>query len=159
MISLPVVVLQLVPMALREIIRIPVYLFALGLSLHALWISWRILDTNDETFAIPAVMTIGIAILPLVVPHFLFYEFSVFTLLLIICSKIKWPQLQQTRLVVLSWFYLISFDLYYVLFNTSARQIAQPGILVLIMAIFYYRLLSIINMRKPNRTELESESQ
>lgn len=144
--SLPAAILHFFPITTRDFVKLPVYLMAFVLSLHALWLSSKIIKTssNDLNYAGTSVFIIGIALLPLILPHFLFYDFSVFALLSILFGGYLWSQQRKQQLKIIGWLYLFSLDIYYVLLMSPANKILQPILLVIVMAFLYYRLLKII---------------
>jgi len=144
--SLPAAILHFFPISSRNIVKIPAYLFAFLLSLHALWLSFKIIKNpaNTSKYSVTSVFIIGIALLPLILPHFLFYDFSVFALFAVLFRGSIWTDQQKIRLKVLDWFYVICIDIYYLLLSTPARIILQPIILIILIAFLYYRILKIL---------------
>jgi hypothetical protein len=100
-VCLPAVLLQFFPHALRESVKLPVYGLSAVIGLFALWRSFILLrfaigqdstkggqvggDTAELNLhfnqAIGLVMSLGLVVLTLVVPHFLFYDLCAFVLI------------------------------------------------------------------------------
>ena len=144
--SLPATILHCFPIAWRNIIKIPAYSMAFLFSLQALWLSVGIVKklSFNSNYATALVTIIGIALLPLILPHFLFYDFSAFALLVALFNCSIWTQKRQLQLKVLAWLYLMSIDVYFVCLMSPAKVYLQPGVLVAIMCFLYYRLTKII---------------
>jgi len=149
MTSLPCL-LHFFPATLRGFVEIPVCLSALAISLHALWLSCKAITSakTGTDVALLEIFVIGIAILPLTSPHFLFYDFSIFSFFVVLFRSSSWSTSQRWRLKPLNWLYLISINIYYifriVLFHSSAGMILYLGLFLAVMALLYYRLLLIV---------------
>jgi Glycosyltransferase family 87 len=144
--SLPAALLHFFPIAFRNAIKIPAYLLAFIISLHALWLGCRIIKSTTENnkTALSSVFMIGIAVLPMILPHFLFYDFCAFALFAVLFGSTMWTGSKHWRLATLNWLYIFILDVYHVLFYSPMHWILQPSLLILVMAFLYWRLLSIV---------------
>jgi hypothetical protein len=140
--SLPAVLLQAFPMELRDAVKIPAYLLAAVLGGHALWMSWRLLRENRSgSWNLKVVFLIGISVLPLVVPHLLFYDMSVFAVfgMIVYCGALSDQQFSWLR--TNHRFYLLALNAYALLWLFGLTKLAQPAVLVLITTWLYVRLM------------------
>lgn len=140
--SLPAVLLQAFPMDWRDAMKVPVYLLAALLVGHALWMSWRLLRGNPaDSSNLQLVFLIGICVLPLILPHLLFYDMSVFAIFGMIAYCGPLADRQFSALRANHWCYLLALNAYALLWLIGMTKLAQPAVLVLITAWLYMRLM------------------
>ncbi|MBU6450799.1 MAG: DUF2029 domain-containing protein [Cyanobacteria bacterium REEB67] len=158
-VCLPAVLLQFFPHAVREAVKLPVYGLSALIGLFALWRSTLLLrlalaqDKLDGTKlhfkqAIGLVFCLGLIVLTLVVPHFLFYDLCAFVLLARIAFQDFYPPAIGHPLRILRAAIWWSCNIFFLLFMlTPVAELKQyfPLVLVGLFAYFFYAL--ILQMR------------
>lgn len=144
--SLPAVILHWFPFDLRNAVKIPAYLTAFIIGLHALWFSWRLLKRGDDG-NLALVFLMGICVLPLVLPHFLFYDLSVYAVFGVLCGSGCWSNDEGSALIFCRRVSMIGFALYFISFASTHTWLAQSSVLMGIMCFIYWRIMSIAQKR------------
>jgi hypothetical protein len=152
--SLQASLLQLFPQSWREWIKIPAYIISFTIAFHALLLSIKLMKTNGLSFrqAISFVFVITILTLPLIVPHFVFYDLSAFVLAGMIiyqhvdsfksATELKYERAQLEKLTRFIW---ISINIYFLLFAITGMNIIPPIVLTVMLFEFYRRVALYIN--------------
>lgn len=138
---LPGLIVQSVPSSLTKIAKLASYGLAAFVGLHALWISVRLLRSTKSELALPFVFLLGLFVLPLVLPHFLFYDLCCFAAAGMIAFGFTWPHrvgfiLRTT--CILAWIVL---DLYDLMFMSPLFRFTNPGVVVAVLVLLYVRLV------------------
>ena len=147
--SLPAVGLHLLPHHVRHAVKLLGYGFAALIGLHALWRSYQLIRVTapDTTSNVPLIFLLGIGVLPVVLPHFLFYDLSILAVAGIVMSGSDWSREEARRLRWINWLYLLSMNAYLVLFMFISTRLAEPALLVGILLFLYTQLLSVAKER------------
>jgi hypothetical protein len=149
--SLPAAGLHLVPHHVRHVVKLLGYGLAALIGLHALWRSLRLMRAEASEFpssSLPLIFLLGIGVLPLVVPHLLFYDLSILAVAGVVMSGSDWSREETLRLRWISWLYLLSVNAYLVLFMLISTRLAEPVLLVGVLVLLYARLLSVAKERR-----------
>jgi hypothetical protein len=141
-VCLPGAGLPLLPLELRDPIKLAAHGIAALIGLHALWRSWRLLEATgpERESGIPFVFLLGIGVLPLVVPHLLSYDLSVVAVAGVIMTGGGWSGVLRRRLQRIGLFYLLAVDAYLAVVFVDFR-LAQPLVLVGVLIVLYLWLL------------------
>jgi len=173
-VSAPRVVAQLFPQAWQTTIRMALYLVAAGVALQALWLSGRLVRKAGSNYlaAMPYIFALGIFLMPLISPHLLFYDLSILAL----AGMVVWGQSSEGEAVpgsqgsnliraeearaskptqavalqrdlLLGW---LAADLYWIAFVFIHRHLAQPLMMVVVLAWLYWRILRIVQNKVAN---------
>jgi len=153
--SLPAAGLHLVPHSLRHVLKLLGYGLAAVIGLHALWRSWQLMRAKapDPARNLPVIFLLGIGVLPLVVPHLLFYDLSILAVAGVVMNGSDWSKEETLRLRRINWLYLLSVNAYLALFMLISTRLAEPVLLVGVLVFLYVRLLSVAKERR-TRPEL-----
>lgn len=146
--SLPAVILHLFPMSMRDAVKIPSYALSALIGLHALWLG-RKLFKSYQLVALPNIMLLGVMVLPMVLPHFLFYDLCIVAVPIMMVFADMWTQKGQAELRRWMIMVISAIDGYFVLFMSVDRQYVQPASLVAILAALYVLLLKF-SFSKPS---------
>lgn len=144
--SLPAMILHLFPMGMRNAVKLPCYLMSAAIGLHALWLATKMIrsNSNEPQRILPFIMLVGVLVLPLVLPHFLFYDLCVLTLAAMIIFGHKWQdaavEKEFKRLLVLAY---VLVDTYMILYISPAHDWALPVVLVAGLLVVYARVVSL----------------
>lgn len=171
--SLPAVLLHFFPVGSRNPVKLVAYGIAGCVGLHALWVATRRLSvdsqstdksddainepisehtgdqvtprTNEETRErnLEWIFLLGICVLPLVLPHFLYYDLSILCLFGMIAHGSRWNENERTSLNKTHWIYLLSVNAYMLAFMFANKALVQPAVLVAIMIYAYIRVLGL----------------
>lgn len=148
---LPGLIVQSVPPQLSTIAKLATYGMAALVGLHALWTSVKLLKSSEKDFALPFIFILGLFVLPLVLPHFLFYDLSCLTAAGMVAFAFNWPDrtgfVLRTTCVV-GWVVL---DAYNLMFISPLFKFAHPGIVVVVLVLLYIRLLRIAGEEATSR--------
>jgi hypothetical protein len=147
--SLPAAALHALPPDLREVAKLTGYGVAALVGIHALWRSWELLraEEPDSVAARRLVFLLGISVLPLVVPHFLSYDLSVFAVAGILATNNERPSAEADKLRRISHLYLLAINTYVALFVLPWARLAQPLLLVFALMLLYGKVLRIVQER------------
>ncbi len=147
--SLPAAGLHVVPIHSRDVAKLIGYGLAVLIGMHALWQSWKLLKAqkSDWSASLPLVFLLGIATLPLVVPHFLSYDLSAFAVAGILMNGGGWSSEEAANLKRINCFYLLAIDAYMALFILTGPRFAQPPLLIAVLIILYVLVLRIVGKR------------
>jgi hypothetical protein len=146
--SLPLIAAQLLSFKCKiwyTAAIVSIDLLALGLFIHAVFISRRLWKTthNNETEALAPILILGISLLPLISPHLLLYDLSIFIVSsMIIFSQPSLPGEANLRKTAIAT--AISINLFMLLF-CSCTNIAPPLILLAILMYSYWQVLNAIS--------------
>jgi hypothetical protein len=157
--SLPAMIMHLFPMEMRNVVKLPCYLMSAFIGLHALWFARALLKANimELQRVIPHVMLIAIFVLPLVLPHFLFYDLCVLSLASMIVFGTDWQDdLLQKQLQNVIGFVFAFVGVYMVLYMSPLHAWAQSIVLVSGLCAAYVRVLLLFKpLAKPTATPRE----
>ena len=142
---MPGLIVQSVPSNLSNVAKLASYGMAGLVGLHALWTSVRLLKVTGTNRALPFIFILGMFVLPLVVPHFLFYDLCCLAAAGMVAFGFSWPQrigfvLRTT--CILAWLVLNAYDL---MFMSPLLKFAHPAIVVITLVLLYLRLLLLAN--------------
>lgn len=159
-VSLPAVLMQCFPHDMRAVAKLPIYAIAGAIGLYTLWRSVMILRAagssegdaaeiaKSKTRSLSLVMTLGLLVLPLVLPHFLFYDMSGMALICIIayqeCFKDQEGGIMRAVRRLMWWVC----NIYYVTFMFATVKPLKHWYalgLVLFFAFLYYRVLGLFS--------------
>jgi hypothetical protein len=121
-------------------------LYAVGaiVGAHLLWFCRGLIKrAGTEYFsAIPFVLVLSIAVMPLVLPYLLFYDLSIFAVAgtIIYSHEAMRKERALIRDLTLAWIFV---DVYLIVFMFVGPQFVQPLLLVLILALIYKRTFSV----------------
>src|SRR5262249_234726 len=115
-------------------------------GLHALWFSRKLLLKSDKETCLPLVFIIGLAVLPFVLPHFLFYDMCAIALAGMLIYGYTWPDCDQAfkRVALVG---CVACNFYLLLFMFISTPLAQPLVLIALWAEHYRRLLKYSSPR------------
>jgi hypothetical protein len=150
--SLPAAVLQTLPYGLRAGAKLILYGLAVAISAHALWLARKLCKkaAGEYLQAVPIVFALGGLVLPLVLPHYLFYDLSVLALVgMVIHGNKHLADPFLRRDLLLAWLFV---DAYLILFMFIKSQLAQPLALVAVLVILYYRMVKVSYARVADET-------
>ncbi len=99
--SLVACLLLATPVNLTSVFKIPIYMLAFLLSLQCLIICKKLLSRNKEYF--PYVFILGIFIIPVISPHLLYYDLSLYSLAGVIIYGLKDYNLSFKNTVLPIW--------------------------------------------------------
>jgi len=163
-VSLPAVLLQSFPHAARAAAKLPIYGLSAAIGLFTLWHAVKLLrlkpdgadalDSNTLARSRALVMTLGLFVLPLVLPHYLFYDMCGMALICAIAYQQCWSPAQAGIMRLLRRLLWWVCNLFYCGFMfLTVKPLGQwyAFILVAFYALLYYRVL-----RLPAQTESES---
>jgi hypothetical protein len=142
--SMPGVIVQAVPFAWRSIAKLVTYGAAAAIGLHCVWFARNLLKKHPDTnAALPMVFVISIFVLPLVLPHFLFYDMCVFALVGMVIFGYRWASIDISLRshAIVGW---IVCDLYLILWMFVSKPLSQPIVLVACAAWLYVRILGFM---------------
>lgn len=153
---LPAVILQCFDVSMRDALKLPVYGLAAVIGLAALWHCiklWRQVpfkETDgdaDRVYARATSITflIGLFVLPLVVPHFLFYDLCGLALLAFMVHSDIFSSYEQKYLQVLRRYTWWACNLYYLSFSFIANTLGPwfPMVLVALLSVVLYRIKTL----------------
>ncbi len=142
----PAAILQLLPLQFRQVTKLLLYLFAGVVFLHALNKSRSLIKAARSNYleVLPVIFVLGIFLLPLTSPHFLFYDLSVFALAAMLIYQLPIFQADgdMRRGLFINWLFI---DLYFIVRMFVNAQFAQPLVLLLVLSWLYWRTMKIIN--------------
>ncbi len=141
--SLPAAITQLLPSSCSKFAKITLYLLAGALSLYTLLRCSRLMKLNGPNTSPPIILsifTVGILLLPIISPHFLFYDLSVLTLAAMTIYGLP-PLRNDRRLVRALIFNWVFIDIYLLLVMFVNNKIGQPLLLVALLSWLYWRAL------------------
>ena len=140
--SVPGALVQVLPFSMRSYAKLVLYALAAIVSLHALFISRRIMskDKEDHRPGVQLVFLIGLFVLPMVLPHFLFYDLCVLALggMLIYSSEDLRSNRQLMRDLLLAW---LLADAYIPMAAFQPMQPILPFLLLFALTVLYVRIL------------------
>ena len=163
-VCLPAVILQCFPMEMRESVKLGAYGLSALVGLFALFHTTKIfrglatLDSAPDSAlnfaqkqkanqkAIAIVFMLGLLVLPLVVPHFLYYDLCALAMFTYIARQSFWSKAEAFYIAAICRLIYISANIYFVLFMfTTASDLGQwlPFLLVLALAIMFGRCLKL----------------
>jgi len=174
-VCLPAVLLQFFPHAMRESVKVPIYSLSALIGLFALWRSVVLLrfaisqdlavaatDQGQEknlhfNQAIGLVLVLGLIVLTLVVPHFLFYDLCAFVLLARIAFQDFYPLDMAVSLRTMRFLMWVVCNIYYLVFmfaNVGELKQYFPLVLVAVYAYFFYAMIMQMNKFKTKLSQV-----
>ena len=142
--SMPGALVQLAPMSARSLAKLSTYGLGGAIGLHALWAARaQILKAPDWKQALPVVFLIGCLVLPLVLPHFLFYDLCIMALAGMIVFGHKWKALDVT-LRAHGIAYLTVCNIYLIAWMFAGINIWGPVVLVVLLSVLYLRVMHFL---------------
>ena len=130
--------------------KLPIYAIAGAVGLYSLWRCTRLLQATaiHDQRSLSLVMTIGLFVLPLVLPHFLFYDMCGLALFCIIAYSSHFNQADGRVMIIVRRLMWWVCNIYYCsfMFLTVAplkQWFALP--LVLFFAFLYWRVLKLFS--------------
>jgi len=155
-VSLPAVLLQSFPHAMRASAKLPIYGLSAAIGLFTLWHSVKLLqplrvlqtapDAIAQVRAKALVMTLGLFVLPLVLPHYLFYDMCGMALFCAIAYKDFWSTEQAGVMRAVRRTMWWACNLFYLGFMfLTVKPLGQwyAFILVAFFGLLYYRVLRL----------------
>ncbi|HEY9775571.1 MAG TPA: glycosyltransferase family 87 protein [Planktothrix sp.] len=140
--SIPGTLIDMTPRDHRQIVKLVTYALAAVIGLFTLWRATMCLrrDTNNITARLPYVFLLSIAVLPLVLPHFVSYDFCIFAIFGMLVFGYRWSahEFVLKRDCILAW---IIANLYLILWMFAPKALAQPLIMVAVSFELYRRLI------------------
>jgi hypothetical protein len=157
-VSLPAVLMQCFPHDMRALAKLPIYAIAGAIGLYTLWRGVSLLRAagaakGDESAiasskrrALALLMSLGLLVLPLVLPHFLFYDMSGLALLCIIAYQDCFSDPDAGIMKVVRRLMWWVCNIYYLTFMFATVKPLKHWYalgLVLFFAFLYYRVLGL----------------
>lgn len=162
-VSIPASVMQAVPESVRVTAKYSSYAVALAIGLASLWLSVKLLKKGDETGRdhLSLVLLLGIFVLPLVVPHFMFYDLCIMATGAFIIygasidESIAW-KLRQLKVVT---FFLCNIYFFcFFLRGLVNDALSKPWVLVVFLTLAYGLMVKIIAPQAFLKEEKPAES-
>ncbi len=146
-VSIPSAILQLVPAELRNTAKVPAYALAAVIGLASLWIGTRLLRRHGVKQHLPSVMLMGIMVLPLVLPHFLFYDLVCMVIAAFVIFGSTWDEVTNRRLKLLRLVTFVILNIYFIFIffiRVFNHYLILPAGLVVVLILIYWNLLKIL---------------
>jgi Glycosyltransferase family 87 len=138
--SLPAAVLALMPAQQRPLIEPFVNMFVFLIAAHGIWTAMNFLHKNkSEKEKTSIVFLIAMLMLPLLLPHFFYYDLCVFAMIGSFIFSKEAPFGSALRKQTIAAWLIINF--YMLCWAFVNPNFAQPLIIVLIDAFIYWRVL------------------
>lgn len=155
-VSLPAVLLQSVPFEMRAMAKLPIYGLAALIGLFALVRAVKIINGASDTRTLRAATTLvmieGLLVLPLVLPHFLFYDMCCLALLAVIAYQGHLWGVEEQRVKFLRAAVWWSCNIYYLLFMFVAEVTPLKQwfalVLVALFGLFFCKLPGVVAERE-----------
>ncbi len=159
--NVPLIISQYIPILYRDVVKYIIYLFALVLSVHCLYISVLVLKKNRGNWQefMPLIYVTAISITPLVSPHIMVYDLIIFIIAGIIVFDNSSNDMVSHKLKVLSLTTWFSINVYYFFIFYFTGKSTQPMFWGIIIFFAYGQLISLIcqyylNLPLTNLTKL-----
>ncbi len=152
--SLPRTIILMLPAAQQLALKPIIYGFSailLLLGILAIW--WMIARAVEEKVVINLTALIGICLTPLLMPHFFFYDYSLFLMAGMIVFLMGWPPALQwplKSLTLLTWLLINVYSIVVL----AAHKIASPLLFVILILCVYLRLLTIALTARPAKADV-----
>jgi hypothetical protein len=145
--SLPAAISQILPIQFAKMAKPVLYLLSAAISLHALIKCYLLIKgttKNALTKSLPIVFIVGVCILPLISPHFLLYDLSVFFLAGILIYVLPASRINNLakRSLLFNWIFI---NTYLVLVMFMSPKFGQSLLLVATLSWLYWRVLKILD--------------
>lgn len=156
-VSIPSVVLQILPTEQTGIAKIVLYSLAAVLGVFTLIVCTKLLSKLGKENALPIILILSVLVLPMVLPHFLYYDLCSFVIAALIIQSDTLPKSiePQFKRLMLGLYAVI--NLYFVYFFATSLKGSYsiaPVILVLILTLAF-----AFAVAKFSRLNLDSESE
>lgn len=139
---LPGTVMQYVGPDQRALAKLITYGIAALCGLHALVVCTKLYRTESRERAILLTLMIGVMVLPIVVPHLLFYDLCIFAVAGFYAFSLPWPRDDKFIFCVWGGATWMVCNVGYIL-AVAVKPLAQPALLVLVLAIIYARMVKL----------------
>lgn len=160
-VCLPAVILQCFPVEMRESVKLGAYGLSALVGLFALVHCTKIFraalavegDEKERAYrkALAIAFMLGLLVLPLVVPHFLYYDLCALAMFTYIRKQKCWSKEESFYISAICRLIYISANIYFGLFMfTAASTLGQwlPFLLVLILALMFFRSLKLSSTKE-----------
>ncbi|MBP7861326.1 DUF2029 domain-containing protein [bacterium] len=139
-VSIPSVVLQLLPTAQTGVAKIVLYSIAALLGVFTLIVCTKLLSKLGKEQALPMILILSVLVLPLVLPHFLYYDLCCFVAVALIVQSDALPKSIEPQFKRLMLGLYAAINLYFVYFfatSLKGTHSIAPVILVLILTLAF----------------------
>ncbi len=151
-VSIPSVVLQLLPTEQTGVAKIVLYSLAALLGVITLIVCTKLLNKFGKERSLPLILILSVMVLPLVLPHFLYYDLCSFVIAALITQSDQLPKSiePQFKRLMLGLYAVI--NLYFVYFFATSLKGSYsiaPVILVLILTLAFAFALAKFSKHGP----------
>ncbi|MBZ0186732.1 MAG: DUF2029 domain-containing protein, partial [Candidatus Obscuribacterales bacterium] len=143
-VSIPSMVLQTVPSEMRDAAKLPAYLLAALIGLGTLWYASKLFAKHDIKSQLANVMLLGIFVLPLVLPHFLFYDLCCFSIAALIIYGNNWDEKTSKRLKRIRIYTFVCINLYFINFFFLGLGIGYFPTFTILVCILTFAYIQIV---------------
>jgi hypothetical protein len=144
---LPGTAMQAVAPEQRHLVKLVTYTIAALCGLHALLVCNQLYKRESHERALLLTMMTGILILPIVVPHLLFYDLCVYGLVGLLVFALPWPREDKFVLTVWTSVSWIGLNIFYVAAVAASKALPSPLLLPALLVVFlitlYARMLKL----------------
>lgn len=156
-VSIPSVILQVLPTEHTGFAKLVLYSAAFVLGIFTLLFCVRLLGKFDKERSLPMIMILSVLVLPLVLPHFLYYDLCCFVCVALLVQNRALPAVLDIafKRVIFAVYGVI--NLYFIYFFATSikgsHSIAPVILVVFLTALFAFSIIQF------SRLDIESKSQ
>lgn len=159
-VSIPSVILQMLPTEHTSIAKLVLYCAAFVLGVFTLFFCVRLIGKFGKERSLPMIMILSILVLPLVLPHFLYYDLCCFVCVALLVQNGALPEVLDTvfkREILTAYVVINLYFIYFFATSIKGSYSITPVILIVFLTSIF--AVSIYQFSRLNlESELESQS-